>query len=238
MWRILKSSISSYLVTLRYVLAFVLWTISLFVAVFVYTGWTPSAKPDYFEKTAVASAFILFCQTIGAFLLCSLRWKTATRFTLDLGTSAMVWKFKCHLKRSVREKCEVCRKTLGERRSLPVKWNWGLPWFIHWHRWTTSSSSETLPNIYSYVYIRLCILEGYVTYKYSHSARACASVSLCVFACVVVQMLLWSILGKCCNTQKHKALSCCVYVSVDMNRYDECITWQYCRGTICHIKTI
>ena len=91
MWRILKSSISSYLVTLRYVLAFVLWTISLFVAVFVYTGWMPTTKDNYFEKTAVAAALILFCQTIGAFLLCSLRWKKATRFSLDLGTSAMTY---------------------------------------------------------------------------------------------------------------------------------------------------
>lgn len=80
-----------YLVTLRYVLAFVLWTISLFVAVFVYTGWMPTTKDNYFEKTAVAAALILFCQTIGAFLLCSLRWKKATRFSLDLGTSAMTY---------------------------------------------------------------------------------------------------------------------------------------------------
>ena len=87
-WRILKSSY--YLVTPRYVLAFVLWTISLFVAGFVYTGWYPTnPKGNYFDKTAVASALILFCQTTGAFLLCSLRWKKATRFSLDLGTSAI-----------------------------------------------------------------------------------------------------------------------------------------------------
>eukprot|EP00434_Breviolum_minutum_P018705 symbB.v1.2.016507.t1/scaffold1211.1/size131413/5 len=73
-----------------YVLAFVLWTISLFVAVFVYTGWMPTTKDNYFEKTAVAAALILFCQTIGAFLLCSLRWKKATRFSLDLGYLAMM----------------------------------------------------------------------------------------------------------------------------------------------------
>ena len=90
-WRILKSSY--YLVTPRYVLAFVLWTISLFVAGFVYTGWNRSnPKDNYFDKTAVASALILFCQTAGAFLLCSLRWKKATRFSLDLGTSAIFFR--------------------------------------------------------------------------------------------------------------------------------------------------
>lgn len=76
-----------------YVVAFVLWLTSLFVAGFVYSGWVLSNSLGtnfHFERHALACAMMLLCQSSGVALLCALRWKKANGVLLDLGYGMMM----------------------------------------------------------------------------------------------------------------------------------------------------
>ena len=72
--------------------------------------------------------------------------------------------------------------------------------------------------IYYYVFVYLYVYDSGIS-----------TIRMFTFACVCVCTFMMDI-RKCCNTRTHKALSCCVYVSVDMNlRYDACIVTVYWR---------